>query len=457
MRKLSRALRSISKPAAFFVALVVIYYCWMTGFTIRFSEVSVFPTYNMLATSFLKGQLNIDEIPPVDFLAYKGKTYLYFGPGPAIFHIPSLVLAGKQTPTGLMVIIFLAGATVVFRAILNLWQPQNGSLGVETGVFSLLFAFNGYSLLMAAIPSIHHEAICSGMFFLLVGIYYVLKSARHGFAFDLTAALVSGSCFCMCVLSRSSYVFTVAFMVLVMIVGKLKYSKEPATTRSLLPALVLAFMAFAGIAGMLGYNCLRFGNPVDFGVGFMQTLYRDYFSQGNYLRYDHIPYNIWDYFFRIPQLAPDFPYIKLPFHILEVKSFRSANYFLIHVNELSTAVFVFMPVLIFCFFCNSRWLSTVSGFDRIAPRVLLASFVLQVVPLSLTIGSIARYYFDFLPIMLIMAFAGYVGIKSRLSPCRLILGLTSVLSLILSLSVPISALIFYWSFIKFKSPLLELW
>ena len=242
-----------------------------------------------------------------------------------------------------------------------------------------------------------------------------------------------------------------------MFAGKLKYSKEPVTIRSLLPVLVLAFMAFVGIAGMLGYNYLRFENPADFGVGFMQTLYRDYFSQGNYLRYDHIPYNIWDYFFRIPQLVPDFPYLKLPFHILEVKSFRSANYFLIHVNELSTAVFVFMPVLFLCFFCSFRGAAATSEFDRIAPKLLLALFALQVVPLSLTIGSIARYYFDFLPLMLIMAFAGHVEIKSRLRSKRLVLGLTSALSLILSFSVPISALIFYWSFISFRSPLLELW
>jgi hypothetical protein len=457
MWRLLRESIPISKPALFFVALVAIYYCWMTGFTFRFPETSLFPTYNMLAASFLKGQLNIDENPPEDYLTYQGKRYLYFGPAPALFHMPSLMLAGKQTPTGLMVIVFLAGASAVFCAILNLWRQSDRTLGVEIAVFSVLFAFNGYSWLMAAIPSIHHEAICAGMFFLLSGMYYVLKSAKNSFEFDFGGATVCGTCFCLCVLSRFSYVFTVIVMTMVMILGTVRNSKQSAKTRSLLPAFVLALITLAGIAGTLGYNYLRFGNLSDFGVRFMRTLYRYYFSQGNYLRYDHIPNNIWDYFFRIPQLAPDFPYLQLPFYILETTSFRSASDFLMHLNELSVSIFVLMPVLIFCFFCRFRGESSESKFERIASRILLAAVVLQVIPLSLTIGSIARYYFDFLPLMLVMAFAGYVGIKSRLSSNYFILGLTSVLSLVLSFSVPMSALMFYLSFINFRSPLLELW
>ncbi len=457
MWKLLQERRPISRPAVIFVALLAIYYCWMTGFTFRFSETSIFPTYNMLATSFLKGQLNIDENPPVDYLIYKGKRYLYFGPGPVLFHMPSLMLAGKQTPTGLMVIVFLAGAAAIFCAILNLWRQLDRTLGIEIAAFSALFAFNGYSALMAAIPSIHHEAICAGMFFLLSGLYYVLKSARNGFEFDFGDAMVCGTCFCLCVLSRFSYVFTVIVMTLVMILGTVRNSKQSAKTRSLLPVFVLALITLAGIAGTLGYNYLRFGNLSDFGVRFMQTLYRDYFSQGNYLRYDHIPYNLWDYFFRIPQLAPDFPYLKLPFYILEATSFRSASYFLMHLNELSVSIFVLMPVLIFCFFCSFRGEASESKFEQIASRILFAAVVLQVIPLSLTIGSVARYYFDFLPLMLVLAFAGYVGIKSRLSSNYFILGLTSALSLVLSFCVPMSALIFYLSFINFRSPLLELW
>lgn len=457
MGKLLRERRPILKSAVLFVALAAIYYCWMTGFTFRFSETILFPTYDMLAGSFLKGQLNIDENPPEDYLSYQGKRYLYFGPAPALFHMPSLILAGRQTPTGLMVIIYLAATAVVFSAILKLWREPEDALRVEIAVFSLLFAFNGYSWLMATIPSIHHEAICAGIFFLLFGVYYVLKSAKHAFELDLGEAVVSGTCFCLCLLSRFSYAFTVIAMALTMIVGNLTNYDRSVRIRSLLPVFVLAFLTLAGLAGTLEYNYLRFGNPADFGVSFMETVYRDYFSHGNYLRYDHIPLNVWDYFFRIPQLDPEFPYLKLPFYILEATTFQSEQDYLMHVNELSVSIFALMPVLLFCLFCSFRGHASESKFGLIASRIVLGAFLLQMVPLSLTIGSIARYEFDFLPFLLVLAFAGYVGIKRKLSSNYFLLGLTSGLSLLLSFSVPMCALIFYLSNINFRSPLLQLW
>ena len=290
MLKLSQESGSVLKPAIIFVALLIVYYAWMTGFTFRFSETSVFPTYNMLAAGFLKGQLHIDEKPPVDYLAYDGKKYLYFGPGPVVFHLPSLILTGKHTPTGLIIIILMAAAAAVFYAILSQWQHLDESLRIERGIFFLVFAFNGYSLLMAAVPSIHHEAICSGMFFLLAGLYYVLKSAKNNFELGWFEAAVSGTCFCLCVLSRFSYVLTVIVLVSIMTIGRLRCSLESFAKR-VFPVAVLGLITSAGIVGALVYNYLRFGNFSDFGVGYMQTLYRDYFLHGNYFRYDHIPYN----------------------------------------------------------------------------------------------------------------------------------------------------------------------
>jgi hypothetical protein len=457
MTKLALKLRPMLRPVGIFVALCIIYYCWMTGFTFTFSETSFFPTYNMLAESFLKGQLSIDENLPGDYLLYRGKKYLYFGPGPVLFHMPSLILGGRQTPTGLMVIIFLAGSAVVFYEILNLWRSPERALGLETAVFSVLFAFNGYSWLMAAIPSIHHEAICAGMFFLLSGMYFVLKSVKNGFEFSVGDAFIAGACFCLCLLSRFSYAITVIALTLTVIIGRLNNSKHTPNTRNLAPILVLAVVTLAGIIGTLEYNYLRFGSPADFGVGFMRGLYRDYFAQGNYFRYDHVPYNIWDYFFRIPQLTPDFPYLDLPFYVLEATSLGSANYFLMHVNELSVSIFAMTPVMLFCFFCGFRKEVSQPRFERIASGILLAAFALQVAPLSFTIGSIARYYFDFLPLMLLLAFCGYVRIKDRLSSNYLALGLTSIMSLVLSFCVPINALTLYSTFINFRSPLLGLW
>jgi hypothetical protein len=125
------------------------------------------------------------------------------------------------------------------------------------------------------------------------------------------------------------------------------------------------------------------------------------------------------------------------------------------VNELSVSVFVLMPILVFAvipIFVRHREKTEKASFN-----IFLIAIALQIIPLSATIASIARYYMDFLPLMLIAAFLGYRIITDRLSSKYFLLVLTTIISLLLSFSVVLNGLPFYADFIEYKSPLLRFW
>ena len=112
--------------------------------------------------AFAKGQLFIDEMPPEDYSIANGNRYLYFGPLPALIRLPVRLLLGRGIPTGLMIVLFCAGSAVLFALAINeLTLVQESSDSLLKTVFIILFIFNGYSLLITLIPSIHHEAIAA--------------------------------------------------------------------------------------------------------------------------------------------------------------------------------------------------------------------------------------------------------------------------------------------------------
>lgn len=442
-------------PIIFF-ALSLFYFAWMTGFTFEFSETKSFPNYNMLAKSFLKGKLSLDEDPPVDYLLIGQKKYIYFGPVPALFHIPSLLLNDIETPTGLMIILYLAGSCIVFHRILHSISQFGKELEPYRGyenLFMILFALNGYSLLMATIPSIHHEAICAGMFFLLIGIYYVIKAIKNNYQLTIFELVVAGVAFSLSIGSRFSYVFTVGFLILLLMTGVFFQSKRSQILLIFQRLWPVMFIPAITVCLLLLYNYFRFQSFFDFGVDYMATLFWKYFKDGNYFRYDHIPFNIWDYFFRAPELLDNFPFLKLPYNIVRIVPKGSTSYILIHCNELAASIFLFIPVLIF----SATPLFTNASNRGILLKPLLfflwIAFILQVLPLSLTVGSIARYYYDFLPFLLLLSFVGMFWIKNKL--LKVLIPVLTVLSIVLSFAVVVNAMHTYTVTIHYQAPLLK--
>ncbi len=65
-------------------------------------------------------------------------------------------------PTGLAIVLLAAGSAVLFYMLLSLLQPPEKDLRLAKLIFTIVFALNGLTLTMVAIPLIHNEAIFAG-------------------------------------------------------------------------------------------------------------------------------------------------------------------------------------------------------------------------------------------------------------------------------------------------------
>jgi dolichyl-phosphate-mannose--protein O-mannosyl transferase len=237
------------------IAVCLAYATWMTEFTFVFWETSPFPNYNMLAKAFVKGQLFIDETPPEDYLDVNGKRYLYFGPLPALIRLPALLLLGRGIPTGLMIVLFCAGSAVLFALIIHALTPvQESSDSLLKAVFITLFIFNGYSLVMTLIPSIHHESIASAMFFLMFALYLLAKDQNRASVPTATTAALMGVSLSCCIASRATYMFSSAVLVIAVIVGIWSKAGYILKRKELVPIVVIVAVVAVGVGLLLTYS-----------------------------------------------------------------------------------------------------------------------------------------------------------------------------------------------------------
>jgi hypothetical protein len=424
--------------------MCIAYATWMTGGTFVFRESDLFPNYNMLANAFAKGQSFIDETPPEDHSVWDGKRYLYFGPIPALIRMPVTLVFGRSVPTGLMIALFCAGCAVLFVMTMNeLTLAKDASDALLKVVFALLFAFNGVSLLMTEIPTIHHEAIAVAMFFLMVSIYLLARTRKRGKAVSPGAAALMGLSLSCCVASRATYLLSCVVIAVVFVVWIRSRLREEASPKSFAPvAAIVAIMTCAGCL-LLVYNYARFGDPLEFGMKYQMSVYRDYLLAGNFIRYEHIPYNLWSIFCRLPVTLPEFPFLVLPRFVLETRSIAFMPYHLTYANELSVSVFVLMPALLLSGIPLIFLKEVQPDMEPRTVLVLSTLVVTQIFPLVVSMSTVARYYYDFVPIMMMLSFLGGLWLTRRGPGYFLVVLLAVILSVVVSFTLPMNAIKFY--------------
>lgn len=432
------------------MAVCALLYCvWMTGGTFRFPEIERFPNHLMLARAFASGRLDISEAPRVDVASFAGRRYFYFGPVPAAIRTP-LELLGIDPPTGLMVCLLAAAVVGLFAALVRELSPDRRFRWLER-VFVASFAVNGLTLFMVGLPSVHHESILWAVLFLLVALLLLVRALRVGprprlgWLLGTAAALAVGS--------RFSYLPAAALVVTVAAVAGVRRSAGT-FLRSVVPAVTPLVLM---LAALLLYNAARFRDPFEFGMARSASRYQDYLRAGNFWRLDHVPYNLWDYLARLPEPTSRFPYLEATITLSEVTR-RTAvprpPYRLLHVNELALSTFVLVPLTALLFFSPGRVRSRAGPVDRRAPAVLLGLAVVQLGVLSFAMASTARYMFDFAPLLLLLAFLGAAGLAERRPvAARSAVTVLALLTLAVSLLLPLSAAAQYGPFLGYHGPL----
>jgi hypothetical protein len=442
-----------------FLLLSAFYVAWQTGFTFTFSECRGFPNYNMLSRALMHGQVSIDAHGVEDVIVFNRKAFMYSGPFPALIRVPILMVFGIDIPTGLMTAVFCAGVGILFFMVLGQLEGPNGSrLRAPWQVaFIAVFLFNGFSLFMVTVPTFHHEAICSAMFFLMASIYLLLRAWNADYRMSLPQTILMGLCLSFCVASRFSYAMAAGVIFISLAWGMLNNRETIPTSKIIRTLLIMAFIGSVALGLLLTYNYLRCGSFMDFGIKHVTSVvFGPYFAKGHFARYDHLPYNLWAIFFGLPLLSHAFPYLILPAYVLNVKSLGPMPYWLVHTNELSVSVFILLPLTLFAL---SPALAAKLDFEKTYIRkylILLLIMALQVFSTAITLATTARYYYDFLPILMLMAYLGAaMSIEHMRRPNVLIVSL-ALLSMVVSMALPMNAIVFYKHYINYVSPLLGL-
>ena len=242
-----------------------------------------------------------------DVAYHDGRYYVYFGVVPCLlFHLPFYLATGQSFPTALGVLVaviaFVLGATAL------LWRfAMRHFRRVSIGVFLLLqmpvVACTGI-LYLLKFPTFYSLPIACALAFSVWGVYCWMagrSSARPGGWYaggSLCMALVLG---CRPQLVLLSFVAFPLFWRRYIVEGRLR---SPQGAREI--ACLLAPYIVVG-AGIMWYNAVRFGSPLDFGANYNLTM-NDMTQRG--FSPARLAPALFAYLLQPPSVTGAFPYLQ---------------------------------------------------------------------------------------------------------------------------------------------------
>jgi hypothetical protein len=438
------------------VALLTLYVALDTSGSFRFKEPPGFMHYGMLAEAFISGQLHLkqkvdperlrsrDPLDPstpypfmFDAIIWNGKYYFHHEPLPGFLRAIVLSTTGLALPTGAIVVTFALGVLMLLGALLWIMRqrffPQSPPWMVW--YIWLSFALSGIQLYIVSRPVVYHEAVAEGCFFVLAGCTLLvsgLSGTRRGF---MTPCL-SGLCFAVAVACRALLVlYPVSFLLSFLSFSALRRESVAATIGW---ALSFAAPVALSIAGLFAYNYFRFGDCLDFGkCHIIFPSYADYLYLsvgGNFFSWKHVPYHLYHYLLSFPSIVSKFPFLRYPYAAFWI----NGTYM---IKELVCSVFITMPILLLSL-PSPLLIRRLKTKDKLPLIVILfgVSSVAVLAVLSSFIGAAARYYYDFTPVLFVLAFCNLAVFWDRVTTgsrsktiARVILSLLFVGNLLMGL------------------------
>lgn len=270
---------------------------FLLTFTVYFSVVTLFKgdlffvceeahmhmkEYDSLGENLLKLSSEVDpKIIELEASYRNGKTYMYFGPFPAILRIVLNFFFPEYWGRWSRLSCLCASifSVLAFGAILNFYLRNNSSAhSLEKKVVFYTsfigFIFASPLIFLLQTPAIYHESTLWGFCFSVWGIYFLFKLLKNGSSNLLNLAALS---FCSggALLSRVTYgiplyliLLLVIFLILLTLFTNipiklldLQFKKSHITT-NLLKVLLYISPALASLGFQAWYNFDRFGNPL---------------------------------------------------------------------------------------------------------------------------------------------------------------------------------------------------
>lgn len=409
------------KPIGLVFALCVVFahYLWSassTGNPFGFGEEKT-DHYNLLADGLLAGELGFAARPSPEMLRladpydpkangpyrvyhdvslYRGRYYLYFGVAPALtLFIPFRLLLGMDLPEGFAVALLLFGGLVFsllsFRLVLRQTQAQPGAAFLLVGI--VLFGFSNFAPFVLRRPAVYEVAVSSGFFYSVGALYWLLRGIEGQRPRQVFLALAS-LFLSLAVGSRPHHVLAAPVLLAAFVYLVRRPEARPRAT-----ALSLGGPLTLCLASLLFYNYARFGAWFEFGQTYV-------LSDSNHphlklFSVSYVPSRLFLYFFAPPTLDLNFPFFhlwpsvmpRLPPQGIVLDSI-SGLLLCVPLAALSAL----SPVLL--------WLGTPRThppLPRMIAATLFAVGLVLVTFLSFSLSASARYFVDFMPLLLLSA------------------------------------------------------
>ena len=255
--------------------------------------------YAELAKAMSKGQLYLEEEPPqwlqdmddpydkgardeaqkvtgesylFDVAYYDGHYYVYFGVVPVLlFYLPFFLITGANFPTAIGVLIACIAFVLGCSALLDRFARYHFKR-VSLGLYLLLqipLVFCCGVLYLLKFPTFYSLPIMLGLAFSVWGLYFWMKGRTSAspckwyLAGSLCMALVAG---CRPQLLAFSLL---AFPLFWRLFITKRHLFTPKGAREF-ACLVAPYLVVA--AGLMWYNCARFGSPTNFGANYNLTV-----------------------------------------------------------------------------------------------------------------------------------------------------------------------------------------
>lgn len=259
-----------------------------------------------------------------DHLLFEGKYYSYYGIAPVLtLFLPYHMITGHYFASSLACLLYTLIAAIFlglcFISIVRNWFYHTPFRLVIMGLMITLFS--SCVMINVMSPQFYEIAQSSALCFLVLGFYFMLNSGIFTKENIKLRYLCLSSLFTsLSVLSRATCALYAMVLVIWAVYGYLRYRKEHQGNKAALIKYILAaaapYIIFAII--QMTYNYLRFGNPLDFGIQYTLTIY-DY--ENIDLHFSMIMISIVNFFFAVPIINTQFPFIHGNFDSLKVNGY----------------------------------------------------------------------------------------------------------------------------------------
>jgi hypothetical protein len=224
---------------------------WLIGVRGDVLRPSSYAQDTWLADAFLHGQLHLRHVPesPADLSPFNGRTYVVFGPLPAVVLMPVVAFRGLETPDVLVLVLTaLAGVWAFFALAREVVGDDVGLLTCATLTFALGTALH-YGAPMGGVW-LHTQITATTL-----QVFALLAAARG-------RAWTCGVLLALAVLTRPTVALAAPFawwLLATRMPAPKKREARPTPLWGLLTPITIAVLLLAV------YNAARFGDPMDAG------------------------------------------------------------------------------------------------------------------------------------------------------------------------------------------------